>query len=115
MMKLGQKGEGVAVSFLRKNGYIIIERNYRNTFGEIDIIAKDNETLVFIEVKTRESIEFGLPFESVTMKKRKKIARVALSYIKRFDELPACRFDILSICYKNSTPEFELIKDAFEV
>lgn len=114
-MRLGEKGEGIAVSFLKKNGYSIIERNYRNTFGEIDIIARDNETLVFIEVKTRESMEFGLPFESVTMRKRKKIAKVALSYLKRFDEVPSCRFDILSICYKNNSPAFELIRDAFEV
>ncbi|MBI5739541.1 MAG: YraN family protein [Nitrospirae bacterium] len=114
-MKLGQKGEGIALSFLKTRGYAIIERNYKTPLGEIDIIARDNETLVFVEVKTRESIEFGLPFESVDRRKRRKIAGVALSYLKRFDELPMCRFDVLSIYYRNGNPEFELIQDAFEV
>jgi len=114
-MKLGQKGEGIALSFLITKGYSIIERNYKTPMGEIDIIARDNETLVFVEVKTRESIEFGLPFESVDRRKRRKIAGVALSYLKRFDDLPPCRFDVLSIYFRNGNPEFELIQDAFEV
>jgi len=114
-MKLGQKGEGIALSFLITKGYSIIERNYKTPMGEIDIIARDNETLVFVEVKTRESIEFGLPFESVDRRKRRKIAGVALLYLKRFDDLPPCRFDVLSIYYRNGNPEFELIQDAFEV
>jgi len=114
-MKLGQRGEGIALSFLITKGYSIIERNYKTPMGEIDIIARDNETLVFVEVKTRESIEFGLPFESVDRRKRRKIAGVALSYLKRFDDLPPCRFDVLSIYFRNGNPEFELIQDAFEV
>ncbi|MBI4847877.1 MAG: YraN family protein [Nitrospirae bacterium] len=115
MKTLGEKGEGLAAAFLKKKGYSIIEQNYKNSIGEIDIIAKDDDTLVFIEVKTRESIEFGLPFEAVNNRKRRKIANVALLYLKRFDDLPQCRFDVLSICYKNGKPEFELIRDAFEV
>ena len=114
-MKLGQRGEGVALSFLKEKGYEIIERNFKTPLGEIDIIARDRGTLVFVEVKTRESIEFGLPFESVTRKKRHRIAGVALSYLKRYDDLPPCRFDVLSICYLDGNPEFMLIKDAFEV
>jgi len=114
-MSLGKKGEELAREYLKKHGYKIVEQNYKTPFGEIDIIAQDNNTLVFIEVKTRESIEFGLPFESVNKMKRRKIANVALSYLKRFQDLPPCRFDVLSIYYKNAIPEFELIKDAFEV
>ncbi|RJQ18921.1 MAG: YraN family protein [Nitrospiraceae bacterium] len=114
-MKLGEKGEGLAAAFLRKRGYRIIEQNYKTNIGEIDIIALDGDVLVFLEVKTRESIEFGLPFESVNFRKRRKIANVALSYLKRFADLPQCRFDVVSICYNNGKSEFELIKDAFEV
>ncbi len=114
-MSLGKKGEELAEGYLRKQGYKIIEQNYKTPFGEIDIIARHNDALVFIEVKTRESIEFGLPFESVTRSKRRKITNVALSYLKRFQDLPPCRFDVLSICYKDRKPEFELIRDAFEI
>lgn len=114
-MKLGEKGEGLAVKFLKKKGYKIIKQNYKTPIGEIDIIAKDEETLIFIEVKTRESVEYGLPFEAVNSHKKRKIANVALLYLKRFKEIPPCRFDIVSIYYKQGKPEFELIKDAFEL
>ncbi len=114
-MKLGEKGEGLAVKFLKKKGYKIIKQNYKTPIGEIDILAKDKETLVFIEVKTRESVEYGLPFEAVNSYKKRKIANVALLYLKRFKEIPPCRFDIVSIYYKQGKPEFELIKDAFEL
>lgn len=114
-MKLGDKGEGLAEKFLRKNGYRIRERNYRTRIGEIDIIADDGDTLVFVEVKTRESIACGLPFEAVTSVKKRKIAGSALLYLKRLKEVPPCRFDVVSIYYDNGRPEFELIRDAFEV
>lgn len=114
-MRLGEKGEELAVKFLKKKGYKIIQQNYKTPMGEIDIIAKDKDTLVFVEVKTRESIEFGYPFEAVNNLKRRKIAKVALSYIRKIKEIPPCRFDVLGICYKDGKPDFELIKDAFEV
>ena len=114
-MKLGEKGEGLAVKFLKKNGYKIIEKNYKTPLGEIDIIARENDVLAFVEVKTRESLEFGQPFESVNLSKRRKIANVATLYLKRLKEIPQCRFDVVSINYENSKPELELIKDAFEV
>ena len=113
-MKLGEMGEGLAVKFLKKKGYRIVEQNYKTNIGEIDIIAFDAEVLVFIEVKTRESIGFGLPFEAVNRRKRRKISNVALLYLKRFDDLPQCRFDVVSIYYENGRPECELIRDAFE-
>ena len=114
-MKLGEEGERLAVEFLKENGYRIIRRNFKTSIGEIDIIASEGETLVFIEVKTRESIEYGLPFEAVTRAKKRKIANVALLYLKKLKEVPACRFDVVSIFYDGSTPQFDLIKDAFEL
>jgi len=113
-LKLGQKGEGLAVGFLKKKGYKIITQNYKTHIGEIDIIALDGETLVFVEVKTRESTEYGQPFEAVNIRKRKKIKDVALLYLKRLKDIPPCRFDVVSINYVMDTPQFELIKDAFE-
>lgn len=113
-MKLGREGEGLARRFLKKKGYKLIEQNYKTPMGEIDIIAMDGKTLVFVEVKTRETLEFGQPFEAVNYIKRQRIEKVALSYLKRFKDLPPSRFDVLSICYKDGKPHFELIRDAFE-
>jgi putative endonuclease len=114
-VNLGQKGEGAAVKFLKKKGYKIVKKNYKNPIGEIDIIAKDHDTLVFVEVKSRENIEYGEPFEAVHRFKKQKIANVALLYLKRLKEIPPCRFDVVSIYYKNGRPEVELIQDAFEM
>ena len=114
-MKLGEKGEGLAVTFLKKKGYKIIKQNYKTGIGEIDIIAADRDALVFIEVKTRESLAYGQPFEAVNRHKKQKIANVALLYLKSLKEVPPCRFDVVSICYKNGCPECELIQDAFEL
>jgi putative endonuclease len=114
-MRLGQKGEELAVKFLKKKGYRIIRQNYKTPVGEIDIIAKDKDTIVFVEVKTRESMEFGYPFEAVNSTKRRKIANVAKLYIKKFKEIPRCRFDVVSVYYEDGKLEFGLIRDAFEV
>lgn len=125
-MKLGKKGEEIARKFLKKKGYKLLAENYKTPMGEIDIIAKDGKEIVFIEVKTRESLQFGQPFEAVNYIKRKRITKAALSYLKRFKELPPCRFDVLSISYlckasfghdashKDNKPHIDLIRDAFE-
>jgi putative endonuclease len=115
MVKLGQRGEDLAASYLQKNGYKIIQRNYKTMIGEIDIIARDRDDLVFIEVKTRESLEYGQPFESVNKNKRRKIANVAMLYLKKLKNIPACRFDVVSVYYEEGRPEFKLIQDAFEM
>ncbi len=114
-MKPGEKGEGIAEEFLKEMGYKIIERNFRTLRGEIDIIADDGGTLVFIEVKSRESIAYGRPFEAVNYLKKRKIINAALLYLKKLKEIPPCRFDVVSIYYDRGRPECELIRDAFEV
>jgi len=113
-MRLGEKGEGVAVQFLKTQGYKIITQNYKTRIGEIDIIAREGDTLVFVEVKTRESIAYGKPFEAVDYFKKRKIVNVAMLYLKKMKEIPPCRFDVISICYEQGKPDCELIKDAFE-
>ncbi len=114
-MKLGQRGEDLAAVYLQKKGYKIIQRNYKTQIGEIDIIARDRDVLVFIEVKTRESLEYGQPFESVNKNKRRKIANVAMLYLKRLKDIPPCRFDVVSVYYEQGRAEFNLIQDAFEM
>ncbi len=114
-MKPGEKGEGLAEKFLKKMGYKIIERNFRTRLGEIDIIADDGGTLVFIEVKSRESIAYGRPFEAVDYFKKRKIVNAALLYLKKLKEIPPCRFDVVSIYFDSGRTECELIRDAFEV
>lgn len=114
-MKLGEQGEEYAVQFLREKGYRILKRNYKTRIGELDIIASDGGTLVFVEVKSRESIKYGRPFEAVNYYKKRKIANVALLYLKKLKDIPPCRFDVVSIFFENGKPECELIKDAFEV
>lgn len=114
-MKLGEQGENIAADFLRKKGYKVIERNYRNTFGEIDIIALHKGTVVFIEVKTRRSDGFGKPYEAIDTRKKVKMKNIALMYLKKFKkEIPA-RFDVVSIQLNGNDRQIELIQNAFEV
>jgi putative endonuclease len=115
MKTIGSKGEDIAEGFLKDKGYKIIARNYKTPIGEIDIIAKDKDTLVFVEVKTRSNNSFGYPFEAVDARKRNKLKRLALLYLKSQKNDFAVRFDVLSINVGDSTKTIEHIKDAFEV
>ena len=115
-LDLGAQGEAAAVSFLKENGYQIIARNYRSKFGEIDIIALDKETICFVEVKTRKSLRFGLGQEAISAIKQRHIGRAALLYLKEnnFFQRKA-RFDVVSVIYREGTPQLTLIKSAFEL
>ena len=116
MKTLGSKGEDFAVEFLRHKGFRILEKNYKTFIGEIDIIAQDGETMVFVEVKTRANDSFGCPFEAVHNKKRLKLRNLALLYMKKQGEEIPIRFDVLSImCTANGQKQIEHITDAFEV
>ncbi len=115
-LALGFKGEGLACDFLIDNGYKIIKRNYRTKLGQIDIIAKDKDTLCFIEVKTRTSDMAGLPEEAITVIKQKKISKIALIYLKENQLLnKRARFDVVSILFNEGGFKINLIKDAFEL
>ncbi len=114
---LGAKGEEAALRFLKGNGYKILRHNYKTRLGEIDIIARDQDTLVFIEVKTRRSERFGLPAEAVRKDKQRQISKAALLFIKEnnlFDE--KARFDVVSVLYTGEgAAKVDLIKNAFEL
>ncbi len=113
---LGKKGEDIAAAFLEKKGYNILFRNYKCSFGEIDIIAKHKKILSFIEVKTRSTKKYGFPQEAVTPAKQAKISRVALEFVQRYKmENRAARFDVVSVQSLNDGYEVDLIENAFEL
>jgi putative endonuclease len=113
---LGRYCEDKAVRFLKKNGYKILERNYRSRFGEIDVITRVGGCLVFVEVKSRSSPLFGPPYLRITKKKRRSIIKNALSYLKKTSSIDAeCRIDIVSISLDKKDDQIELIKDAFSM
>mgnify|MGYP001585690630 CR=1 FL=1 len=114
--ELGKKGEDLALRFLKKKGYRIIEQNYVCKMGEMDLIAKEKDTLVFIEVKTRTSMDFGPPQLAVTKFKQRQLSKVALYFLKekKIEDVKA-RFDVVAILLTPGGEEIELIKDAFDL
>jgi putative endonuclease len=112
---IGQKGEKIAVEYLKKKKFKILSQGFRFKRGEIDIIAYDKDTLVFVEVKTRRNRNFGLPEESVTPKKQNQIKKVAQGFLLIHNlENTSCRFDVVSLTLdKKEAPFIYHIKDAF--
>ena len=113
---LGQQGEELAVGFLKKNGYKILCRNFKTRLGEIDIVGLDQDTYCFIEVKTRNSLRFGLPQEAVSLFKQRQMAKAALLFLKGRGLLDAkARFDVVTVICSDKAPQLDLIKNAFEL
>ena len=109
----GKTSEIIAADYLKKKGYKILATNYKNKIGEIDVIAKDKKTLVFVEVKARSSKAFGHPLEAIDEQKQHKVRRVAELFLvmQHLAESP-CRFDAISILGQNDY-EIEHIENAF--
>ena len=110
-------GEAEAARFLEEKGYRILERNYRCPLGEVDVVALEGDTLVFIEVKSRTSLALGYPQEGVTEGKQRKLTRLAHYYLKEkgLKDLQ-CRFDVAAVLVDTKNPgasRVELITDAF--
>lgn len=112
----GKQGETIAVEFLKKNGYRIIQNNFRTRYGEIDIIAVEGKILAFIEVKTRTNSKFGNPVMAVNFRKKRQISKTALAYVtqNKIADHPA-RFDVIGISIVEKKIEVELIRNAFEI
>jgi len=112
--RVGNKGESIAEDYLKQKGYKIIHRNYRCKFGEIDIIAKDDDTIVFTEVRTKRNDNFGSPQDSITSTKIDKISKTALSFIQE-EKLTgySYRFDFIAITFSQGKPNIEHIENAF--
>jgi len=114
---LGESGEEIATKFLIHNNYTILAKNYRRKYGEIDIIAREGDYLVFVEVKMRTTTSHGHPLEAITLKKQKQISRVALCYLAENDLFDtAARFDVVSVLVtgKNKV-SVELVPNAFDL
>lgn len=114
----GNQGEQLAAEHLQRNGYTLLERNFRSRGGEVDIVAKDRDgTLVFVEVKTRRSLAYGLPQLAVTPRKQSQIAKGALSWLsrKRLHDCSA-RFDVIAVLlHDGMVHELEHIVNAFDM
>lgn len=109
----GNKGELAAKNYLEEEGYTILETNWRYSRSEVDIIAKDGDEIVFVEVKTRSSDYFENPEEAVTPKKQALLAKAAEEYLHQLDEEVASRFDVIAIIWQNEEPAIHHITDAF--
>ena len=114
--EIGNYGETVAGDFLINNGYNILDMNYRNRYGEIDIVCKKNNIIIFCEVKSRYTNSFGNPIESVTYYKQKQIIKLSQIYLlyKKYHNYNI-RYDIIEVIFNNKNASFKLnhIKDAF--
>lgn len=121
-LSLGKIGEKLARKHLEDLGYKIVAANYRVKLGEIDLVAADHGTIVFVEVKSRVGVAFGYPSESITSRKKQQLSKVALEYIGRHGlrSKPA-RFDVVSVLFTDQksvmaeSPQIEVITNAFEL
>lgn len=114
--ELGESGENLAVRKLEADGYAIVARRYRTRFGEIDIIARDGETVIIVEVRRKSGEGYGAAAESVTPEKQRRVVRMAVDYLARHDLYDRCpvRFDVVAIDDQpDGTSQVTLIRDAF--
>jgi putative endonuclease len=95
--QLGQEGEQKALEYLQQQGLVLIEKNYRRPFGEIDLIMREHSTLVFVEVRSRAQGLFGGAAASITPTKQRRLVLAAQSYLQAYTHPPACRFDVVAI------------------
>jgi putative endonuclease len=113
--QLGILGEELAIGELERRGYAVLARRYRTRCGEIDIVADDGGTLVFVEVKARADAEFGTAAEAVTPWKQRRLARMARDYLTRERIVDRrCRFDVVAITFDRIPPSLELFRNAFD-
>lgn len=115
-LELGQFGEDLAYKKIKRLGYKKIIRNYKCPLGEVDLIAKDGDTLVFIETKTRKGRSIGYAKEAVNAKKRRQLSKIALFYMKSNNCYDTkARFDVIAVSLKGGKPLIEVIKNAFDL
>lgn len=110
---LGEEGEKIAVNYLKSKGYLVHHTNWRMGHLEVDIVAEDGEELVFVEVKTRSSDDYGKPEEAVDEKKEKDLITAAGVYLESLSLEVAARFDIISIILKEEKSTLNHFEDAF--
>jgi len=113
-LDFGKRGEERAAGWLEESGYKILAKNYRTRSGEIDIVAREGDVICFIEVKTRRSEKFGLPYEAISLFKRRQISKLAVAFLKENNLLEhRARFDTISIISNGKQFQLDLARDAF--
>jgi len=113
---LGKLGEDLALREVKRLGYKKIVRNYRCPMGEVDLIARDGDTLVFIEIKTRRAGSTGYAKEAVNQRKRRQLSKVALCYMKEHHCFQTkARFDVVAVSLMGGRPQLEVVKNAFDL
>ena len=115
-LALGRRGEELALRKIKRLGYTCIARNYRCALGEVDLIAKDGDTLVFIETKTRKGASLAYAKEAIDARKRRQLSKVALAFMKANNccEVKS-RFDVVAVSLQGGQERIEVIKNAFEL
>ena len=111
---VGQAMETAACRYLERRGLKLVDRNYRTKGGEIDLIMRDRDSLVFVEVRYRASVGHGLPAESISLAKQRRLLHAARAYLARFRVQPACRFDVVSLAGAVDAPKIGWIEAAFD-
>ena len=115
-LDLGKLGEDLALKKIKRLGYKCITRNYRCSLGEVDLIARDGESLVFIEIKTRKGKSLGYAKEAIDSRKRRQLSKVALAYMKSNNCSDAkSRFDVVAINLSDEEDQIEVIRNAFDL
>jgi putative endonuclease len=115
-LELGRWGEELALQEIRRLGYKKIIRNYRCPLGEVDLIARHEDTLVFIEIKTKRGASVGYAKEAVDARKRRQLSKVALAYMKANGCIgDKARFDVVAISMEGGSPRMEVIQNAFDL
>ena len=116
-LSVGERGENIAEAYLRGRGFAILEKNYRCKSGEVDIVARDGDTIVFVEVKTRRNLAYGPPQLAVTSFKQRQISRTALTWLAHHKKTNAiARFDVIAILVPDQeVPHVEHIRNAFDL
>ena len=115
-LDLGREGEALALRRLQELGYRCIARNYRCALGEVDLVARDGDTLVFVEIKTRKGMDLGYAKQAVTERKKRQVSKVALAYMKENRCCDAkARFDVVAVRTGGGQEEIEVVKNAFEL
>jgi len=113
--ELGKSGENLACAELERRGYAILERRYRTRFGEIDVIARDGDTIVFVEVKARMGEEFGGGAAAITRWKQRRVAQMAVDYLSRHRlHNGPCRFDVVTVDFDAGQPAITVYPNAFD-
>ncbi len=115
-LDLGKEGEQLALKEVKRLGYTCIQRNYRCPLGEVDLVAKDGDTLVFIEIKTRKGKDLAYAKEAVDGRKKRQLSKVALAYMKAHECCDVkSRFDVVAVHWSEGGARIEVVKDAFEL